>query len=149
MSFSLEQMLQLFALACSKPEVYGQPISHWSARELADEALKQGLVPLRGIKNAKLKIKNAYPVSFSQISDGRRIPTSTRRVRACQANFLPMNKYISDGKGLHENPNGFTQTLRIVNCIKSHFGRSKINLTLAFIARCRDEVKYQQQTGWR
>ncbi|MEG4498626.1 helix-turn-helix domain-containing protein [Microcoleus sp. F10-C6] len=44
MSFSLEQILQLFALACEKPEVYGRPISHWSARELADEALKQGLV---------------------------------------------------------------------------------------------------------
>jgi hypothetical protein len=40
------------------------------------------------------------------------------------------------------------QTLRIVNCIKSHFGRFKINLTLAFIVRCRDEVKYQQQTSW-
>ena len=44
MSFSLEQILQLFALACSNPEVYGRPISHWSARELAEEALKQGLV---------------------------------------------------------------------------------------------------------
>ncbi|MEG4502990.1 helix-turn-helix domain-containing protein [Microcoleus sp. F6_B4] len=44
MSFKLEQILQIFALAGEKPEVYGRPISHWSARELADEALKQGLV---------------------------------------------------------------------------------------------------------
>ena len=44
MSFSLEQILQLFAMACEKPEVYGRAISHWSARELADEVVKQGIV---------------------------------------------------------------------------------------------------------
>lgn len=44
MTFSLEQILQLFALACEKPEIFGRPLSHWSARELADEALKQGIV---------------------------------------------------------------------------------------------------------
>jgi hypothetical protein len=32
------------ALACEKPENYGRPISHWSSRELADEAVKQGIV---------------------------------------------------------------------------------------------------------
>ena len=44
MTFSLEQMLQLFAIACEKPEDYGRPISHWTARELADEVVKQGIV---------------------------------------------------------------------------------------------------------
>lgn len=44
MTFSLEQILQLFALACEKPEAYGRPISHWTARELADELVKQGIV---------------------------------------------------------------------------------------------------------
>jgi putative transposase len=34
-SFSLEQILQLFAIACEKPEAYGRPISHWTPRELA------------------------------------------------------------------------------------------------------------------
>jgi putative transposase len=42
--FSLEQVLHLFAIACEKPEVYGRPISHWTARELADEMVKQGMV---------------------------------------------------------------------------------------------------------
>jgi len=41
-SFSLEQMLQLFAIAC-EAEKYGRPISHWTPRELADE-VKQGIV---------------------------------------------------------------------------------------------------------
>jgi putative transposase len=43
-TFSLEQILQLFALACEKPEDYGRPISHWTAWELADEMAKQGIV---------------------------------------------------------------------------------------------------------
>ena len=44
MRFSLEQILQLFAIACEKPEDYGRPISHWTPRELADEVIQQGIV---------------------------------------------------------------------------------------------------------
>lgn len=43
-SFSLEQILQLFAMACEKPETYGRPISHWTPRELASEMVKRGIV---------------------------------------------------------------------------------------------------------
>lgn len=44
MTFKLEQILQLFAIACQNPQDYGRPISHWTARELADEMVKQGIV---------------------------------------------------------------------------------------------------------
>ena len=44
MTFSLEQILQLFAIACEKPENYGRPISHWTPRELATEVVKLGIV---------------------------------------------------------------------------------------------------------
>jgi putative transposase len=43
-TFSLEQITQLYGLACVPPEQYGRPISHWSPRELADEMVKQGIV---------------------------------------------------------------------------------------------------------
>jgi putative transposase len=43
-TFSLEQILQLFAIACEKPETYGRPISHWTPRELAEEGVNQGIV---------------------------------------------------------------------------------------------------------
>ncbi len=43
-TFSLEQILQLFAIACEKPENYGRSISHWTPRELADEVVKLGIV---------------------------------------------------------------------------------------------------------
>ena len=42
--FSIEQVVELFALACSNPEDYGRPISHWTARELAEEMVKQNIV---------------------------------------------------------------------------------------------------------
>lgn len=44
MTFSLEQILQLFAIACENPENYGCPISHWTARELASQMVKLGIV---------------------------------------------------------------------------------------------------------
>lgn len=43
-TFSLEQIVQLFAMACEPPETYGRPISHWTSRELADEMINQGIV---------------------------------------------------------------------------------------------------------
>lgn len=42
--FSMEQVVELFALACSKPEDYGRPISDWTSRELAEEMIEQGIV---------------------------------------------------------------------------------------------------------
>ncbi len=43
-TFTLEQLTQLYALACEPPEKYGRPISHWTPRELADELMKQKIV---------------------------------------------------------------------------------------------------------
>lgn len=43
-TLSPEQWCQIMALACEPPEVSGRPISHWTPRELADEAVKRGLV---------------------------------------------------------------------------------------------------------
>jgi putative transposase len=43
-TFSAEQWCQIIALACEPPEVSERPISHWTPRELADEARKRGIV---------------------------------------------------------------------------------------------------------
>ncbi len=42
--FSPEQFCQLMALACTPPEAVGRPLDHWTARELADEAVQRGIV---------------------------------------------------------------------------------------------------------
>ena len=42
--FSMEQITQLYAIACCPPEQYDRPLSHWTARELALELVEQSIV---------------------------------------------------------------------------------------------------------
>lgn len=39
-----DQRCQIEALACEKPEESGRPITHWSAREIADEIITRKIV---------------------------------------------------------------------------------------------------------
>ena len=43
-TFTFEQFMQIMALACEKPEAADRPVSAWTPRELADEAIKRGIV---------------------------------------------------------------------------------------------------------
>ena len=43
-TFSAEQGCQMMALACEPPMDSARPISPWTPRELADEAIKRGIV---------------------------------------------------------------------------------------------------------
>ena len=63
-TFTPEQICAVVAMTCEKPSESERPISHWSQREIADEAMRRGLVP-----------------SISQRSVGRFLkkrPTSSR-----------------------------------------------------------------------
>jgi transposase len=42
--FTAEQLALLFALACEPPGKSGRPITHWTGAELADEAVRRGIV---------------------------------------------------------------------------------------------------------
>jgi putative transposase len=42
--FSTEQVVQIVALACEKPEESELRVSHWTAAELAEEAIKRSIV---------------------------------------------------------------------------------------------------------
>lgn len=44
-TFTPEQLCRIIALACTPPSEAGRPISHWTPRELAEEAATQGIVP--------------------------------------------------------------------------------------------------------
>jgi putative transposase len=44
-TFTPQQMCQIMAVAVERPEECGRPVSHWSARELADEVIKRKIVP--------------------------------------------------------------------------------------------------------
>ena len=43
-TFSPEQVAEIIALACEKPGDSGVPVTHWTPRELAREAVKRGIV---------------------------------------------------------------------------------------------------------
>jgi transposase len=39
-----EQICAIFAIACETPSASGRPITHWSQREVAEEAMRRGVV---------------------------------------------------------------------------------------------------------
>jgi len=43
-AFTPEQWCQIMAIACEAPETCGRPVTHWTARELAQEAIARGIV---------------------------------------------------------------------------------------------------------
>jgi putative transposase len=43
-TFSVEQVVQIVAIACEDPSSSERPISHWTTRELAAESVKRGIV---------------------------------------------------------------------------------------------------------
>lgn len=43
-TFSAEQICQIIALACEPPATSGRPVTHWTPADLANEAIKRGIV---------------------------------------------------------------------------------------------------------
>ena len=43
-TFTPEQVVQIVAIACEEPSASGRPVNHWTPSELADEAMKRGVV---------------------------------------------------------------------------------------------------------
>ncbi len=43
-TFTAEQLCQIFAIACEKPEDHGRPITHWTHWELAQVVIEKGIV---------------------------------------------------------------------------------------------------------
>jgi transposase len=44
-TYTPEQICAVIAMTCEKPSESERPISHWSQREIADEAMRRSLVP--------------------------------------------------------------------------------------------------------
>ena len=57
--FTMEQVLKLFAIACEPPEVYGYPISHWTARELAEVLVKEQIVESISVRHVGRLLEEA------------------------------------------------------------------------------------------
>lgn len=56
-TFTAEQLCQLMALACEPPEARGRPVTHWTPRELAGEAVARGLVQSISVRTVERFLK--------------------------------------------------------------------------------------------
>ena len=56
-TFSAEQVVALLALCCEQPEGSQRPISHWSGREIAQEAVKRGIVERISARHVRRLLK--------------------------------------------------------------------------------------------
>jgi transposase len=65
-SVSAEQWCQIMALACEPPEGSERPISHWTPRELAAEAIKRGIVATISERHVGRFLKSGRPQTPSQ-----------------------------------------------------------------------------------
>ena len=53
-----DQLCQIEALACEKPEASERPLSQWTGREIADEIVKRGILPAISPRHAARLLKS-------------------------------------------------------------------------------------------
>jgi len=84
-TFTPTQLCQIMSLACEKrPEECGRPVTHWTSRELADEATKRGIVPRISARHVGRFLKKQR---FARIAPatGSTAPTSGKSPRNSSA----------------------------------------------------------------
>jgi putative transposase len=60
-TFSAEQIVQVIALSCEKPEASGRPVTDWTPPELADEVVKRGIAERISPTTVGRFLKSARP----------------------------------------------------------------------------------------
>jgi putative transposase len=68
------------ALACEDPQATGRPVSHWSPRELADEAVHRGIVARISPRTVGRFLKGGGPQAPSEPLLAQRKPRGPRGV---------------------------------------------------------------------
>lgn len=65
-TFTAEQICRIVALACEEPGECGRPVTHWSPPELADEAIKRGIVESISPRSVGRFLKGGGPKAASK-----------------------------------------------------------------------------------
>src|SRR5205807_9433993 len=87
-TFTFEQFMQIMALACETPSDLDRPVSSWTPRELADEAVKRGIV------------KQISPRTVERFLKGERFATASEAVLAHSSSRRPHGSGRADPHGL-------------------------------------------------
>jgi len=64
--FTPEAITQILAVACEPPEDSGRPVTEWTPRELADEAIRRGIVESISPRQVGRFLKYGRPPAASQ-----------------------------------------------------------------------------------
>jgi len=101
-TFSPEQFVEIVSIATEKPEASGRPVSTWTGRELADEAVKRKLVKSistsqvnRFLKTASLQPHRSDYWCFTTEKDAELFSKQVRSV--CDAYLLAPYRYHRHG----------------------------------------------------
>ncbi len=65
-TFTAEQIVQIMALACTPPSDASRPVTAWTPRELADEAIKRAIVPTISARSVGRFLKTGPAQATSQ-----------------------------------------------------------------------------------
>jgi putative transposase len=65
-TFTAEQVVQIVALACESPPGSDRPISHWTPRELAEEAVQRQIVPAISPRSVARFLGSGRPQTASE-----------------------------------------------------------------------------------
>ena len=86
-TFTFEQFMQIMALACERPSASERPVSSWTPRELAEEAVKRGIVEQISPRTVERFLKGEHVAAASQAvladSTSRRPRPTGRRDLHC------------------------------------------------------------------
>lgn len=63
--FTVEQAVQIMAIACQSPEECQRPVSHWTASELASEAVKRKIVDKISPRSVGRFLKRSHTATTS------------------------------------------------------------------------------------
>ncbi len=87
-TFTLEQFMQIMAIACERPVEADRPVSAWTPRELADEAVTRGIVT------------QISPRTVERFLKGERIAAASQAVLAHSPSRRPRRTSQADLHGV-------------------------------------------------
>ena len=64
--FSLEQIVEILAVACEKPGASGYPLSHWTSQALRAEAIRREIVKQISVRQVGRFLKRGSPTTAPQ-----------------------------------------------------------------------------------
>jgi len=78
-SFTVEQVVKIVAIACESPEKSDRPVSHWTPKELADEAIKRGIVEKISPRTVGRFLKRSHTATTSTSLGASQIGRKTEK----------------------------------------------------------------------